>query len=323
MSTTLTWNFSGLATKSGTTNTALIDDIVALVNSKSGDANYKWQVASSNTAGNPLYVVLKRKDASAGRLLLMVFSSAPGASNTAAFDQNAQANQLYGAWFPNGNVDTPSNIAVASGTMMGNDTGAVKSWAGISVVSAYGTGLQLFTVDNNEAIYIFFQNPGSASLFGAGAGKVIVDGADVEYEAVVSFGTTSLGGLGSTGVMPWTGTVTAAGTTTPCVRTNYGSANRTYFSAWTPNGAWASTAVGSTDVMSDTAQQKSWFQSVSLIGQVKGEGIILKLRQIGMGPSTTAAFTPYNTTGPVVAARQCNAQTTGGIGYPWFTNFKI
>lgn len=141
MSTTLTWNFSGLATKSGTTNTALIDDIVALVNSKSGDANYKWQVASSNTAGNPLYVVLKRKDASAGRLLLMVFSSAPGASNTAAFDQNAQANQLYGAWFPNGNVDVPSNIAVASGTMMGNDTGAVKVWAGIGVVSAYGTGV--------------------------------------------------------------------------------------------------------------------------------------------------------------------------------------
>lgn len=323
MSTTLTWNFSGLGAKSGTTNTAVIDDIVALVNSKSADTNYKWQVASSNTAGNPLYAVLKRKDGSPGRLLLMIFSSVPGASNTAAFDQNAQANQLYGAWFPNGNVDAPSNIAVASGTMMGNDTGAVKAWAGMGVTPFYGAGLQVFTVDNNEAIYIFFQNPASSVVYGAGAGKIIVDGADVEYEAVVSFGTTSLSTFGTTGVIPWAGTVTAAGSTTPCVRTNYGSPNRTYFSAWAPNGTWASTAVGSTDVLSDTAQQKAWFQSMSLIGQVKGEGIILKLRQIGYGPSTTAAFTPYNTTGPVVAARQCNAQTTGGIGYPWFTNFKI
>lgn len=323
MSTTLTWNFSGLATKSGTTNAALIDDIVALVNSKSGDANYKWQVASSNTAGNPLYVVLKRKDASAGRLLLMVFSSVPGAQNSAIFDQAPQANTFYGAWFPNGNVDTPSAIASASGTVMGNDTGACKSWTAMGVTTIYGATIQLFTVENNECFYIFFQNPGFASLYGAGAGKAIVDGSDVEYDACIGFGATSLSGFSSSGVIPWTATPASSGSNTPVIRTNYGSPNRSYFIAWVPNGSWASTAVGSTDVMSDTAIQRAWFQSVSLIGQVKGEGVILKLRQIGFGPGTTAAFTPYNITGPVVAARQCNAQTTGGIGYPWFTNFKI
>ena len=323
MSTTLTWNYSGLGTKSGTTMAAVIDDIVALVNSKSGDANYKWQVASSNNATSPLYVVLKRKDASAGRLLLTIFTSTPGAVNSAGFDTIPTTNNLCGVWFPAGNVDTPSNITTASGTMMGVDTGAVKCWTPISMSTAYVANFQVFTFDNNEGIYFFFQNPASANIYGAGAGKLIVDGADNEYEAVVSFGSTSLSGLGTGGMMTWQGTTSLAGGSQACVRTNYGSANRSYFMPWSPNGSWANQVVSSTDILTDTATQRAWFQSIPLLGQNKGEGIVLKLRQFGYGPATTGPATPYNTTGPVVAARQVNVATSGGAGYPWLTNFKI
>ena len=37
----------------------------------------------------------------------------------------------------------------------------------------------------------------------------------------------------------------------------------------------------------------------------------------------TLTSSVYNTTGPVVAARQFSNQTAGGNGFPWFTNFKI
>lgn len=323
MSTTLTWNFSGLGTKSGTAVGNLIDDIVALVNSKSGDANYNWQVASSQNTGNTLHIVLKRKDASVGRVLLIIFTASPANQNSALFDQAPSLNTLYGAWFPNGNVDTPSNITAATGTVLGDDTGSVKSWASMLVSSIYGANVQVFTVDSTEGIYFFFQNPATSTMYGSGVGKLIVDGGDVERDCVVGFAANSLSTLGQGGQMIWTSAASPAGGGSACVRTNYGAANRVYFIAWAPNGAWLNTAVGSGDILSDTATQRAWFQSLSLIGQVKGEGIVLKLRQFGIGPGTTAAFTSYNITGPVVAARQCNALSSGGIGYPWFTNFKI
>ena len=60
-----------------------------------------------------------------------------------------------------------------------------------------------------------------------------------------------------------------------------------------------------------------------LLGVAKGEGFVIKLRQIAFGPGTVGPLTPYNTTGPVVAARQFNIATAGGNGYPWLTNFKL
>jgi hypothetical protein len=323
MATTLTWNFSGFGTKSGTTNAALIDDIVALVNNKSGDVNYKWQVASSNNATNPMHIVLKRKDASAGRLLLLVPTVVPGTQNPVLFDQAPSANVLYGAWFPAGNADSPSNVFSASGTVIGDDTGAVKVWAGMAIGPVYTTGVQVFTVDSNEGIYFFFQSPSAATLYGAGAGKLVVTGADAEQDCVVSLAGGQWNSFGTGGVMPWSANITNAGSTLACIRTNYGSANRTYYFAWSPNGSWLSQAIGNTDVLSDTSTQRLWFQSVGLVGQTKGEGIVLKMRQFGYGPATTGPFTPYNTTGPVTAARQANGATVGGVGYPWFTNFKI
>lgn len=325
MSATLTWYNSGLGTKTGTTVAALINDIVSLVNSYSGNSNYSWQVASSSTAASPNYVVLKRKDGSAGRILLAVWTSAPAGNNAAILDGAPTANSLYGAWFPSGNVDTPSNLTASSGTILGNDTGCTKVWAAMATSSIYSTSYQVFYFDSAEAVFFGFQNPAAVSYYGAGAGDLVVDASDNAYGAVVGFGNGLLNSFGGnlTTIMGWVATKPAANSASACVRTNYGSSDRVYFMAYAPSAGWASSAVSSTDVLTDTSNAKAWFVPVQLLGQTKGEGFALKFRQFGFGPGTTAAFTPYNTTGPVVAARQFNASTTGATGAPWFTNFKL
>lgn len=126
MSATLTWHASGPATKTGTTQAAFMTDIAAMVSANSGDSNFKWQVASSNDSSAPYYVVLKRKDASAGRVLFVAWTSTPAGFNTAILDQNPSTTAFYVAYFPAGNVDTPSNLTASSGTILGDDTGAVK-----------------------------------------------------------------------------------------------------------------------------------------------------------------------------------------------------
>lgn len=326
MSATLTWQNSGLGTKTGTTVAAFIADVVSVVNSKSGDGAFAWAVASSNTATSPNYVVLKRKSGAAGRVLIAVWTSSPAGNNSAILDGAPATNAAYCAFFPAGNVDTPSNLTASSGTIMGDDTGAVKVGTAGAVSTIYGASFQPFYFDSAEAIFFGFQNPAAASIYGFGAGYLLVDAADNEYAAVVSSGGTTLSSFssGSSATFSWTSSANGAGTgSSPCARTNYGSANRVYYSAFQPSGAWAQQAVGPSDVLTDTSASKAWFVPMQMLGMTKGEGFALKLRQIGFGPGTTGPFASYNTTGPVVAARQFNAMTSGGNGYPWFTNFKL
>ncbi|MGE4074961.1 MAG: hypothetical protein AB7F22_05380 [Reyranella sp.] len=324
MSATLTWASSGAGTKTGTTVAALIADLVTLINSKSGDASFSWEVASSNTASSPNYLVLKRKDGSAGRILLVVWTSSPAGNNAAILDGAPSLNSLYGAWFPSGNVDTPSNLTASSGTILGNDSGCTKVWASMTVASIYGTSGRPFYFDSAEGVLFCFQNPATPNCYMGGAGDLVVDSADNAQAAVIGYGASTLAGFGGTSaIMAWSATKPSATSSTACVRTNYGAADRVYFSAWTPGGAWASSAVSSTDILTDTANSKAWFVPVQLLGQTKGEGFVLKLRQIGFGPGTKGPLTPYNTTGPTVQARQINLATTGGTGFPWAVNFKL
>lgn len=324
MSATLTWASSGLGTKTGTAIANLIDDIDTLVSSKSGDSSFFWQVAAKNSAATPYWINLKRKDGSAGRILLICYTSGPAGTNTAMFDTTPTSNSVYGLYFPAGNVDSPSNLTSSSGTVMGDDTGAVKAWAQLVLSTMYTTSYQPFYFDSAEAMIFGFQNPAAATCYWGAAGAIVVDAADNAYSAVMSAGSNSAGTFGSTSpTIPFTANSINAGAVTACVRTNYGSSNRVYFQAWTPSGTWAAVAPSSTDILTDTSLAKAWFVPVPLLGQTKGDGFILKLRQISFGPGTTGPFTPYNTTGPVVQARQFNGATAGGNGYPWVTNFKL
>ena len=303
---------------------------MATFNANSANPNYLWQVASSSVAGNPHWIVLKRKSGAAGRVLIVLWTSAPAGNNAAILDTAPSANNVYVAWFPNGNIDTPSNLLASSGTIMGNDSGAIKVNCWGLVGSIYASGLRPFYFESAEALWLATQAPGSAALYGVGVGDILIDGGGIAYGGIYAtaqtISTLNLFGTGSPNSPPcaWTASVPGAGATnTGCIRTNYGSANRLYFPAYQPTGSWAAQAAGTADVLTDSANTKAWFVPVILLGQTKGEGFTLRLRQVAFGPGTTGQFAAYNTTGPVVAARQFNAATAGGNGYPWMTNFEV
>lgn len=330
MSATLTWVSSGLGAKTGTTRATYFSDLDTLITSKAGDATFSWQVASVSIAANPNYLVLKRKDGSAGRILLVGYTAAPAGANTTLFDVAAGSvltTTVYIAWFPAGNVDTPSNLTAASGTILGDDTGAVKVAPGATTATAYAALLQHYYFDSAEGVVFCTQNPASTSSYMVAAGDLLVDLNDDAYGCTIGYGSSVLGGFGSSTVtsvpVPFDPSPDNAGTSTACIRTNYGSANRLYYHAFMPTGSWANVAVNSTDILTETSSNSAWFVPCPLVGNAKGAGFPLKYRQMGWGPGATGPLSTYLITGPTVAARQLNAATTGGTGFPWLTNFKL
>lgn len=323
MAALLTWQNSGLVTKTGTTATTLFNDMVTLITSKSGDAAFKWEVASSSTAG-PMYIVLKRKTGAAGRILIVLWVGLPAGNNSAILDDAPQTDQPYVAWFPSGNVDTPSNLTASSGTILGNDTNCVKvSPRPGSVASIYGTSVQFAYFDCDDGVVLCFQNPASSQLWAMGAGLLIVDNADNEYGCTWGSGNAGSWQPSQTNQMTWTGTTRSAGSNgLGLVRTNYGAANRLYYVPYLP-GPWATELNGSAaDVLVNTSTTQAWFYPIPLIGVTKGEGFALTFRQMAFGPGNLGQFTVYNTTGPVVQARNMGSTVTPTIGYAWLTNFK-
>ena len=316
MSATVTWASSGLGAKTGTTNQTCLDDLVTLVNSKSADATFKWEVAGSATGATPRYVNLRRKNASPGRIAVIIWDSGPAGNNAAILDGVPLANGLQVAYFPAGTANTLSNLAAASGTVCGDDTGAVKCSSPGTIASVYTTSFQWFYFDHEEGMVFCLQNPAAANIYAMGAGAHLVDNADVAYDCT----------FGSSGSQRWdnfsaqtqspfiyTSTAIAAGTgpTQGNIRTNYAVANRNFFHAWVASGNWMGVAQSATDIMSDSANDDYWFIPPQLISPgVKGEGPVLKWRQIGHGPASTSALKAYAISGPIVKARHCLLYTS-------------
>jgi hypothetical protein len=324
MSATLTW-FHHQGAKTGTTSAALITDLAAMVNAKLADANYSWRVASSQSATSPYYCVLKRKDGSAGRILFVIWTSAPAGNNAAILTGTPTNDHLYYTWFPAGNTDTPLNLTAASGTILGDDTGALYVGGTFQLTTVYGASAQPHYFDSAEGIAFGLQNPASTSLYGGFIGKVLVDAADTAYDAMLYAGGSSLANFGALGSpsLAWmpASTSFAHNVSNQHIRANYGGNNKLFFQAWAASG-WGNLAVGSNDILTDTALSKAWFVPYPLAGHTKGQGFPLKLRQIAFGPGVTGPFAAYSS-GGVVQARCMAAATLGSNGYPWLTNFKL
>lgn len=326
MSSTLTWNFSGLGSKTGTTAAAMLTDFKAVFDSKNADGTFLWTVAASELVTSPLYINLKRKDGSVGRILIVIWTSAPAGNNSAILE-GAPTNALgFACYFPNGNVNTPSNLTASSGTIMGDDTGVIKATSFGSFGTTYSSNIVPFYAECSAGIFFGVGTPAASTIYGTAVGEFLVDAADNAYAGILNFtgNSTTLTQFGAA-IMPWsTGDITAGGNSSSSyVRTNYGAADRLYFFAYTPSGNWPSASVSSTDILTDVSNGKAWFAAPILLGQTKGEGMVLKLRQICYGPGTQGPFQPYFNSGPTVVARQFCCQTTGYTGLPWLTNFKV
>jgi hypothetical protein len=327
MSATLTWASSGNGAKTGTTIATYLDDLDTLITSKSGDATFFWEKAGKNSATTPYYLLLRPKSGAAGRIAIIHWSSSPAANNAAILDTTPATTSVFLVWFPNGTGTTLSNLTAASGTICGTDTNCTKVGFMGSLTTLYTTSFVHYYFDSAEAMWFATGNPatGTSNTFN-GAGMILVDASDNEYGGVfASTGATSSSFGSTTGMAPWNISSLLAGASTAAghIRTNYGSTDRLYFQGYLPSGAWANQAVGPLDILTNTAVTQVWFPQVPLIGRTKGEGFVLKLRQVAWGPGTLGALSVYNTTGPVVAARQSSNATAGVTGAPWLVNFKI
>lgn len=328
MSATLTWFSSGMGTKTGTGNANIIADMATLVASKSGDANFKWEVASSNTSTNPFYLVLKRKDGSAGRILHLIYTSTPAGFNPALWlgfsvEDN---NFMYTFWHPNATTDTPANLTASSGAVLGNDTGATGFGFEQSVASIYAANLAPFYFDSAEGICWGFGNPAASTSnypYFVAAGDLLVDASDVAYGCVASHGNQQVSAHNNASQWSFkaTGNLDTPTSSNGFIRSNYGG-NKKFYQGSLPSG-WASQVAGTSDPLTDTTNQRAYFAPVQLMSNTKGEGFVLKLRQIAHGPASTSDFQTYQTTGPVVVARQVNCNTGGLTGALWVTNIKI
>lgn len=330
MSATLTWREVGPHTSNaGASTIGFLTDIKTLMDSKSGDSNYKWQVASSSLVTTPIYLTLKRKDGSAGRILIIGWTTLPANNNTNILDGAPTATAVYMAWFPNGNVDTPSNLTAASGTVMGDDTDCVKAQCILTAITtAHAASNRAAYVESEAGVYVFTQSAaGASTVSGGGAGDLIVDDNDVAYGAVVGPGSGAWSTVTSNAspALGWAAAPTTAGAGSGTIRTNYGLANRCMYTALQPTGSWTYQAYGSvSDPIVNSIDSEVTFLPIQLIGNRPPQGITTKLRQVAFGPGATTGWQAVSTTGPTRVAFASNPSYYSSVAAsPWFTQFKI
>lgn len=331
MSATLTWREAGPhGSQTAASTIGMLTDLKALIDSNAADPNYLWEVCSSSLVTTPIYLTLRRKDLSDGRILIIGWTSAPAGNNVNILDTSPAIAAVYMCYFPSGNVSTPSNLTAASGTVMGNDTNCVKATCISSNIGiTYQAGFRVAYVESAEAFYVFTQSTaGASSVYGGGAGEILVDGNDNVYGGVIGCGAgtwTSLAAFTSN-MMPWSSAVINAGATGACVRTNYASANRNMFLAYIPSSNWNAQTFGATaDCTVDAAAGKVFFYGMPLLGNNAAKnGPAVKLRQLAWGPGVTAAWQAINASGPVrMALATCHTGPSSVSHMPWFTNFKL
>lgn len=322
---TLTWKMSALATKTGTDVNALFADMKSGFDANSADSNFKWTVASSNVASTPYYIVLKRKSGAAGRILLLSYSTPPSINPT-LFDVTPSSGRFFVAYFPSGNVDSPSNLNATSGTILGNDASCTKAVCVSGSLSIYSSSILFYYADSDEGCMFFWQNPAFATVYGAGAGNLLVDLNDTTaYPFVFTSGGGGNGLLGmgsSVGSLDFTAGGVSPGSVSPGARVYKDGASRDCFQVFKPTG-WANQVIGPNDILTDTTNSKAYFCPIMFAANVKGEGVTMKMRQIAHGPQAVGAWPVYNETGPTVVAQCPTPITTTSTGLFWLLNKKI
>lgn len=327
MSATLTWKLSPLQAKTGTAIGNLFADMVSMINANAADPLYSWQLASYNSGSTPYQITLKPKNGDPGRILILAYTTSPSI-NPVLFSTSPSSNRFFIAYFPNGNVDTPSNLNATSGAVMGDDTGCTMATFIGSPSNIYAANFQCSYVDSSEGCFFFFQNPAAATnIYGCGAGNLVVDDLDDAYPSAFGFGTSgggilSLSSPSSSSNIGFVAPGVSPGAATPAARIFKDGTSKDIFQAFSPTG-WASTAVGPNDVLTDTTNSKAYFCPILLMTGQKGNGFPLKMRQIAFGPQSIGPFPVYNETGPVVVAASPSAILTSVNGVAWFLNKKI
>lgn len=329
----LNWELSAVATKSGTGIAAYFTDLKSVLDGEAANASFLWEAASIQTSAGLQYLVVKRKDGSPGRLLLLNWTTgAPAAPNPAIFTIAITANRLFAAWFPNGNVDTPSQLATGNtGTIMGDDTGC--TYAGVSGEgsSPYSAGFAAFAISSQEIIIIGSRNSSAGSFNEVLGGLIFVDRDDNAANGVLlDSQVSSLGFLKSAltasasqqdSGLTWTASPSFGGATSNSASINDVFGKRAVGLAAMFSGAYASNNSSLENIHKDSSVSKVWFQPIPVLDFIKGRGWGYKLRQIAVGPPVTA---PDDIITTVSLSPAAIAPSANGLQQScWLTNFKV
>lgn len=324
----LNWVHATPVSKSGNGMAAFFTDLKDTIDNESANANFLWQSASILTTAGLQYLVLKRKDGSAGRILLLGWSaSSPASPNPTLFTTGTPTlNRPHMAWFPNGNTDTPSQLASGNtGTIMGDDTGC--TYAVTAPVTAYGSNYSPWCWASEEIVVFGYQNTSGNGTSSFAAGALFVDrddnasdGAymDTEGSLTAALASTLIPSPGNT--VTWS-TSFAFGFNGHGICVNDAGGKRALALAAGFVGSYADNNSSAQNVHIDTALAKAWFQPIAFLDSTKGGGWKYKMRQLAIGPPTASPLEVINTaTLSPAAVSLSEYRVTSTV---WGTNFKV
>lgn len=154
------------------------------------DANVHWTRASSSLVA-PAYLVLKRKDGSAGRIIF-TGGTAP-ASNYVGYSETGVAATLYMGYDPIATSDTPGNYSVNGGALFGSPSDLGRLRGASTQRGSYN--VRLYCNDTADIVFMHFRNPGvntyHGNIFAWGKLIKLDSGATPESYMVMGKNTTN------------------------------------------------------------------------------------------------------------------------------------
>lgn len=304
---TLTWSGSHGDSNPQSTFAATNQGAIQLLNqyftALAAFSDFPWQVCSFEGTTAPWYVTLKRKTGSAGRIVFIAVTSAPGSTynpQLGTFAWNAVG--VRSAFFPNATSDTPANILSATGDVFTNPSG----YSGLSPNIALTTGANLFGCwACEDGIFLRYGTSSSTS-------NIIIVGDLLEDNA----GSQSAIAIANTsGSMEFVPSSTPNSTSMGGLAILSGSSIH-FGAGWTPPAGYGA-------YLRDSGPKSAWFlpRGFASFQLPLGEMMKYKLRQIAYGPTPLAAYETLTDTGSVLKAISTFPAAT--TGYPWLTNFKV
>lgn len=305
---TMTWHgpYTSAPAAAGTTPAEFFADIYDALVVATAVGAFPWEICSYDNTDPLQHVCLKRKDASAGRIIIL-YHNAPVTFNAQLHAGSGSiASGVRIAYVPGATSDVPANLdgsgdVFASGSMFPN--------APFSGYMAAITGGFVYVYGSEDGI-VFQQRQAAGGVNAVyGAGDLVVDPSDAAAPISFLLNTASQATVDDTTPPTTYASGTVGYLQKPDLTTVYYFGSGQVLSYY-PTG------------LRNNAIKKAWFPTANLCSyQIPApDWCKYSLRQISMGIVPLAADEVLYTTGPVTKAISLAGNTTASV---WLLNFKL
>lgn len=286
------------------------------VTANSGASDASWEVANYS-AVSPKHVLLRRKDGSAGRV--MIFGE-NGATSVSAAVRNTSTSALFIAFHPTSTANTPDANWTTSQPLTGTDYMlGVPTWQ-----MTASTTWRLSYFDSPIGIY-FCVTLGTTTGHGAAAGGWLV-------EDLMGNGLPTILGTGTQTLPtdPFPPSSATAGIIPPLQGNNTTAATQNRmlvrFDGFDET-IWRvfSASSASFGKLRDSTNKRAFFFPIHMAYGTNDLRLTIcgKLRQVAFGPTTTRESSVESTGSPSVYAYGHAYHNATPVPAMWFTNFEV